>query len=93
MALASLTRIAALLSVLLLLSAGAAEAVHHEEEDCARHDCAICAAASLTPLISARCAPHACPTAARSLPPGPQSLPLCSPYRDCLPSRAPPAAA
>ena len=93
MALASLSRIAALLSVVLLLSAGTAEAAHHEEEDCALHGCAICAAGSLAPLISARGAPHACPPAARSLPPGPQRLPLCSPYRDCLPSRAPPAAA
>ena len=93
MVLVSLTRVAALLSALLLLAVSAAEAGHHHEEDCARHDCALCAAGSLTLLIGAHSAPFACPTAVCSLPPGPQGPPLCAPYRDCLPSRAPPAPA
>ena len=86
----SLVRVGALLSGLLLLAASAAEAWHHREEDCARHDCAACAAGSLTRLIGAHSAPNAWPTAVRSLPPGPQGLALCALYRDCLPSRAPP---
>lgn len=90
---APLTRIAALLIITLLLAAGAAEAAHHNEENCARHDCAICAAASLTPLPGAHSAACACPAAACPLPPDAQGLPLCAPYRDCLPSRAPPLAA
>ena len=93
MALVSLTRVAALLGILLLLAVSAAEAGHHHEEDEARHDCAMCAAGSLTPLISAHSAPSACPAAVCSLPPSPQGPPLCAPYRDCLPSRAPPVPA
>jgi len=90
MALASLTRAAALLSVLLLLAVGALEAAHGEEEDCAPHECAVCAATSLTPLAGAGSAPRSRPTAACCLPPGAQGQRLCAPYRDCLPSRAPP---
>ena len=89
----SLTRVVALLSIVLLLGASAAEAGHHHEEDDARHDCVFCAAGSLTPCIGAHSAPSACPTAVCSLPPGPQGPPLCAPYRDCLPSRAPPVPA
>ena len=90
---ASLTRAVALLSIVLLLGVSAAEAGHHHEEDDVRHDCAMCAAGSLTPLIGAHSAPSACATAVCSLPPSPQGPPLCAPYRDCLPSRAPPVPA
>ena len=90
---ASLTRAVALLSIVLLLGVSAAEAGHHHEEDEARHDCAMCAAGSLTPLIGAHSAPSACATAVCSLPPRPQGPPLRAPYRDCLPSRAPPVSA
>ena len=89
-ALASLTRAAALFSVALLLAVGALEAAHGEWEDCARHECAVCAAASLVPLAGAGAAPCARPTAACFLPPGAQGQRPCAPYRDCLPSRAPP---
>ena len=90
---ASLTRVAALSSVLLLLAVSVTEAGHRHEEDCVRHDCATCAAGSLIPLIGAHPAPSAGATAVCSLPPGPQGPPLCAPYRDCLPSRAPPVPA
>ena len=91
---ASLTRVVTSLIIVLLLAVSAAEAGHHHEEVEARHECAICAVGSLTPLIVAHySAPFACPTAACALPPGPQGPPLCAPYRNCLPSRAPPVPA
>ena len=93
MALASITRAVALLSVLLLLGIGIVAAGHHHEEDEVRHDCALCAAGSLNPSIGAQFAPSSCLTAACSQLPGPQGPPLCMLYRGCLPSRAPPVTA
>ena len=93
MVLASLTRVIALLIIALLPATGAAEAGHHHEDDDVRHDCAMCAAGSLPPLIGAYSAPSACPKVVCFLPPDPQGLPPGSPYRDCLPSRAPPVPA
>ena len=93
MKIASLTRFAALLIIALLLAVSAAEAGHHHEEGDVRHDCAMCVAGSLTPLIGAHRAPAACPAPVVSRPPDPQGLPLCAPYHNCLPSRAPPVPA
>ena len=90
---ASLTRLVALLSIVLLLAVSAAEAGHQDEDDCVRHECAMCAAGSLTPLIGAQSAPFAGAAAACALLPGPPARLLCAPYRDCLPSRAPPVPA
>ena len=93
MAAAALARVVASLTILLLLGAGVAEAGHHDDEDCARHECALCAAGSPAPLVGAHSAPSACIAGGYGLPPGPQGPPLCAPYRNGLPSRAPPVPA
>lgn len=93
MAAAVLARVVASLTIVLLLGVSAAEAGHHDEEDCARNECALCAAGSLAPLAGAHSAPSACPAGGYAAAPGPQGPPLCALYRNCLPSRAPPVPA
>ncbi len=87
---ASLTRIVALLSVLILLGSGVATAGHHHEDEDVRHDCALCAAGSLNPPADPQSAPSPRLAAALSYPPGPQGPPLCTLYHAHLLSRAPP---
>lgn len=87
----TLARIFALLSVLVMLGTAAATASHfHDDEDHARHDCALCTAAFLIPSIGAQPASSPFPAAALPLPPDPQGPPLCVLYRAHLLSRAPP---
>ena len=91
---ASLIRIVALLSVLVVLGISAAAAGHlHGEDGDVRHDCALCAAGSLGPFVDAQPAPSSSPTAALSYPPDPQGPPLYALYRAHLLSRAPPVLA
>lgn len=91
MILSTLTRIVALLSVLVVLGIGAVAAGHHHEGDDVRHDCALCAAGSLNPFVGAQSALSPSPMAALSLPPGLQGPPRWTRYRAHLLSRAPPA--
>ena len=91
---ASLTRIVALLSVLVVLGIGVAMAGHlHDEDDDVRHDCALCAASSLGPFVDAHAAPSLSPAVALSCPLASQGPPLCALYRAHLLSRAPPVLA
>ena len=90
MTLTALTRVVALLSVLVVLGAGAATAGHHHEEEGVQHDCALCTVGSLNPFVGAQSDLSPCLAAALSLSPGPQGPPLCALYRAYLLSRAPP---
>ena len=91
MTLTALTRVVALLSVLVVLGAGAATAGHlHHEHDDVRHDCALCMAGFLSPFASVQSEPSPSPAAALLLPPGLQGPPQCTLYRAYLLARAPP---
>ena len=90
MTLVSLTHIAALLSVLVLLGSGAVAAGHHHEDEDVRHDCALCTAGSLNPFVDAQSVPSPCLATALALPFSPQGPLLCELYHAHLLSRAPP---